>query len=142
MQKVHKHIYCFFVHFLLIVTQTIWKLSRPFGNFTQHPKTFQHDFKDNAQKLSGCAKNFQVEYQPVTQVFGRLVWSPDHLYGKSSRTYFCILYSEKQRTQNAPRKKYFSLHSSLMAKLTGKFSGAEGRKSAAAGGERQNLQMK
>ena len=29
-----------------------------------------------------------------------------------------------------------------MAKLTGKFSGAEGRKSAAAGGERQNLQMK
>ena len=89
------HILFFFVHFLLIVTQTIWQLSWPFGNFTQHPKTFQHDFKGDTQKLSGYAKSFQVEYQPVTQVFGRLVWSPDHLYGKSSRTYFCILYSEK-----------------------------------------------
>ena len=53
---------------------------------------------------------------------------------------FCILKNREHKMRR--EKKYYSLHSSLMAKLAGKFSGAEGRKSAAAGGERQNLQMK
>ena len=40
--------------------QTIWKHSRPPGNFPDGPETFQFSFKSYAQKLSKCAKTFRT----------------------------------------------------------------------------------
>ena len=86
----------------------IFFCSFSFNSDPDHMETFQ-----TIRKLYTTSENFPARFQgwhtktlwmrkkfpggipAVTQVFGRLVWSPDHLYGKSSRTYFCILYSEK-----------------------------------------------